>query len=71
MGNWNISIHGTGSHHNKKNPGDANRMAADFVKQLRAKGHTITKATITHGGEDDVTDADKYAADREAMDAAE
>ncbi len=61
MGNWNISIHGTGSHHNAKNPKDANRMAADFVEQLRTAGHTVTKATITHGnGEDDVTAAAEY-----------
>ena len=29
MGNWNISIHGVGSHHNKQHPKDANRMAAE------------------------------------------
>lgn len=63
MGQWNISIHGTGCHHNKNLPTDANRMAADFVKQLRAAGHTVTKATITFGAEDDVTDAEKYAED--------
>jgi len=58
MGQWNISIHGTGVHHNKKLPEDANRMAADFVRQLKAKGHTVTKATITYGGEEDVTNVD-------------
>jgi hypothetical protein len=60
MGQWNISIHGTGIHHNTKQPDDANRLAAEFVKQLRAKGHTVTKATITYGGEEDVTDAEAY-----------
>lgn len=54
MGQWNISIHGTGAHHNKKNPTDANRMAAKFVRELRAAGHQVTGATITHGGEDNV-----------------
>ena len=60
MGQWNISIHGTGCHHNKKLETDANRLAAKFVEELRAAGHTITKATITHGGEDDITDAKTY-----------
>lgn len=55
MGQWNISIHGTGAHHNKANPTDANRQAAEFVRMLKAAGHTITKATITYGGEEDVT----------------
>ena len=65
MGQWNISIHGTGSHHNKANKGDANRMAADFVRQLKAQGHTVAKATITYGGEEDVTNVDaKDEADR-------
>ncbi len=58
MGQWNISIHGTGAHHNKANKTDANRMAGDFVRQLRAAGHTVTKATITYGGEEDVTNED-------------
>jgi hypothetical protein len=60
MGQWVISIHGTGSHHNRKYPKDADRMAAAIVKQLREAGHTITSATITYGGEQDVTDADGY-----------
>jgi hypothetical protein len=55
MGQWNISIHGTGAHHNQMNKADANRMAGDFARQLRAHGHTETKATITYGGEEDVT----------------
>lgn len=58
MGQWNISIHGTGAHHNKANKADANRMAADFVRQLRSQGHTVTRATITYGGEEDVTSVD-------------
>lgn len=58
MGQWNISIHGTGSHHNSNNKTDANRMAGDLVRQLKAAGHTITKATITYGGEEDVTNVD-------------
>ena len=58
MGQWNISIHGTGAHHNKANKTDANRMAADFVRQLKKAGHTVTGATITYGGEEDVKNVD-------------
>lgn len=55
MGQWNISIHGTGVHHNKNLPADANRMAAKFVRELKAAGHSISHATITYGGEENVT----------------
>jgi hypothetical protein len=55
MGQWNITIRGTGIHHNKKQPKDANRMAARFVRELKAAGHTITVASITHGGDQDLT----------------
>jgi hypothetical protein len=50
MGNYHISIEGQGSHHNPDNPGDANRLAAEFVAELRRHGHTVTRATFTHGG---------------------
>lgn len=69
MGNWNISIHGVGCHHNKKLKTDADRMAADFVKQLRDAGHAVGKATITYGGEEDITDCDTYIANKAAQDA--
>lgn len=52
MGNWNLSIHGVGCHHNKKLATDANRMFAKFVQELKAAGHSISRATITYGGED-------------------
>lgn len=58
MGNFNISIEGVGIHHNKNTPNDANRMAQKFVKELEAAGHTIQKATITHGGKDDLSTVD-------------
>lgn len=48
MGNWHISIEGIGSHHNTDNPKDADKMAAEFVKQLKAV-HNVTKATFTYG----------------------
>lgn len=53
MGNWNINIQGIGAHHNKDYPKDANKLAAEFVKQLLSAGHTIEKATFTHGGKED------------------
>lgn len=60
MGNWNITIRGVGAHHNRNYPTDANRMAADFVQKLREAGHSIQGATITHGGEDDVSTGAAY-----------
>ncbi len=58
MGNFNISIEGVGCHHNQNTPNDANRMAKKFVEDLEAAGHNITKATITHGGVDDLQTVD-------------
>jgi hypothetical protein len=61
MGNWNITIRGVGIHHNgKSQPDDANRMAAEFVKKLKAAGHSVSSASITFGAEDNITDADSY-----------
>lgn len=67
MGNWNITIRGVGAHHNKKYKDDANRMAAEFVQKLLAAGHNIQSATITHGGEDNLTDPGKYLSDRDKV----
>jgi hypothetical protein len=59
MGQWNITIRGTGQHHNttaaddiRKN--DAEVMAAEFVAKLKSAGHHVRAATITHGGETDI-----------------
>lgn len=60
MGNWNITIRGVGCHHNKKLDTDANRMAAKFVQELKDAGHHVSAATITHGGEDDITKPAEY-----------
>ena len=70
MGNWNITIRGCGIHHNKLNLKDANKMAARFVMDLRDAGHTVTAATITHGGEDDVSNPAKYLVDRDVIEKA-
>jgi len=56
MGNWNITIQGMGVHHNHPPlEHDANVMAQRFVRELRAAGHQVTSATITHGGSEDVS----------------
>lgn len=52
MGNWNISIEGIGCHHNVDLKTDANKMATEFVAELKKVGHTITKASFTYGGAD-------------------
>lgn len=60
MGNWNINIQGTGSHHNRKpdgerwNQSDADLMAEEFVKDLKAAGHNIETASFTHGSKMDL-----------------
>lgn len=54
MGDWHIAIEGNGPHHNKEYDKDANKMAAEFVKALRAAGHSVESATFTHGGRDDL-----------------
>lgn len=54
MGNWNINIQGIGSHHNEGNKADAQYLAARFVEQLKASGHTIEAASFTSGGKEDL-----------------
>jgi len=68
MGQWNITVRGVGAHHNKKYTTDANRMAAQFVKDLRAAGHTVVSASITYGGDDNLTDAEAYLDDKSKQD---
>lgn len=67
MGNWNISINGVGCHHDiDDNQLDANLMASEFVKQLKAAGHSVGHATFTHGGADDINPVNGPAADPKA-----
>ena len=54
MGNWNISIQGTGCHHNLDLAVDADRMAARFVRELREAGHQVETASFTAGGKTDL-----------------
>lgn len=54
MGQWNITIKGTGAHHNRDYPKDVDRMASAFVKELRDAGHQVEGASITYGGRQDL-----------------
>lgn len=54
MGNCLISVHATGAHHNGQ-PYDIDQLAAEFVDTLKAKGATVTAATLVAGGESDMT----------------
>lgn len=67
MGNWNITIRGVGSHHNRAYPNDANRMAAEFVKKLKDAGHSVVAASITHGAEDDISNPEGYLEGRDEI----
>jgi hypothetical protein len=60
MGNWNITILGTGAHHNDYNVFDANKMADRFVQELKDAGHTVESATFTYGGRDVFKSTDGY-----------
>lgn len=53
MGNWVITIEGTGSHHNAK-PYDANEIGKTVVKTLKEAGHNVTHASINCGGRNDL-----------------
>ena len=50
MGDWAIVVHGTGAHHNKDYPADADRMTQKFIDDLVAAGHQVALATFTSGG---------------------
>lgn len=71
MGNWNITIRGVGPHHNVALKTDANQMAAAFVQALKDSGHSILAASITFGGEDDLTDTQAYLDTRNAYEQTE
>lgn len=52
MGNWAITIIGTGAHHNKEYLGDANRIFKKVVDELKAAGQNVEHASFTHGARD-------------------
>lgn len=49
MGDWTITIHGTGIHHNGRSD-DADAIAARAVAELKKNGHHIRHAEIVAGG---------------------
>ena len=69
MGNYTIVVQGTGQHHNKKQlegdaalkaaEYDADQIAEKFVQELKAKGHHVHHASITHGGHEHLAGADE------------
>jgi hypothetical protein len=54
MGNWVLTIEGTGCHHNNNEAIDADLLAPKLVKQLQEQGQHIEHATFTSGGRKDV-----------------
>jgi hypothetical protein len=61
MGNWVLTIEGTGCHHNGKEDIDADLLAPKLVKQLQDQGQTIEHATFTSGGRTNVNVPGKEA----------
>lgn len=54
MGQWVITIQGTGAHHNKDYPADADKMSLKFVDELQKAGHVIESATFTYGARQEI-----------------
>jgi len=52
MGNWAITIIGTGAHHNKDYEGDANKIFEKVVVELKEAGQNVEHASFTYGGRD-------------------
>lgn len=59
MGNWTITIHGTGAHHNRKPAVDADLAAVELVQKLQAMGQTVSAATFTWGNREDLLEKAK------------
>lgn len=53
MGNCLVSVHVTGSHHNRSSS-DIDQLAIEFVDTLKRKGHNVTSASIVNGAEQDL-----------------
>ena len=50
MGNWVITIEGTGQHHNQGSPTDADVIADEMVQRLLNAGQNVERASFTSGG---------------------
>jgi hypothetical protein len=48
MGNWHMSIEGTGPHHNPDHAADADKKLEQFVRELK-RDHSIERALLTAG----------------------
>ena len=59
MGNWNITIVGTGPHHNGKDY-DADQIFKETVEKLETAGQSIGHASITVGSAEAGTEATKF-----------
>jgi hypothetical protein len=57
MGNWVLTIEGTGCHNNNNEVIDADLLAPKLVEQLKAQGQHIEHATFTSGSRKDVKPA--------------
>lgn len=55
MGNWILTIQGTGCHHNCTAEHDIDLLAPKLLAQVIAQGHHIESATINYGFRDDLT----------------
>lgn len=49
MGQWSMTVIGTGAHHNDDYAQDADRMFKEFVQRLASAGHSIVHASSTFG----------------------
>lgn len=54
MGNWTLTIEGTGCHHNGNEKIDADLLAPKVVQQFKDQGHTVERATFIVGGRQSV-----------------
>ena len=59
MGNWVLTIEGTGCHHNSKENIDVDLLAPKLVQQLKDQGQHIEHATLTYGGRTDLHSKDE------------
>ena len=48
MGSWTMTVHGHGMHDNDHD-NDAEHLLSEFIKDLRAKGHTVHQVRFTVG----------------------
>lgn len=55
MGNWVVTISGTGCHHNHERAqecGDIDWLVKEFIKSLKEAGQNVTHAQLVSGSDD-------------------